>query len=232
MRGKLPRCGDLARLGQQQRQPQGRLQRFHRDAAGAQQPGSAIQPDDGRFHAHRAGATIDHGVDPPAQTFDHMGGPRGADPARRVGRRCRQRPAEDLKQRARHGMGRDPQRHGRQTRRHKTGQAGPGAQRQDQRQRPRPELGRQRIGARIEDRQPARRRRIGQVHDQRVEVRAPLCRENPRHGMVRPGVTAKAVNRLGRKGDKPALAQKVCRLRDPVRRGGKTCGDWHHGTQR
>ena len=129
-------------------------------------------------------------------------------------------------------MGRDAQRHGRQARRHKIGQTGPRAQRQNQGQRPGPERSGQRFGPRIEIGQRARRRNIGQMHDQRVEARSPLGLEDARHGKIRPRVAAKAVNRLGREGDKTAPPQKVCGLRKPVGQRGKTFGEWHGVTQR
>ena len=232
MRGKLTGGADFPRFGQQQRQAQNSLQRLDRDTAGAQQPGRAVQPENCRFHAHRAGAAIDHGIDPSAQPFQHMRGARGADAARRVGRRRGQRPAKGAQQGLGHGMGRDAQRNRGQARRHKIGQAGPCAQRQHQGQRPRPERGGQRFGPCIEICQPARRGHIWQMHDQRVEARPPLGLENPRHGKIRPRVAAKAIDRFGREGDKTALPQKVCGLRKPGGQRVKTFGEWHVVTQR
>ena len=51
-----------------------------------------------------------------------------------------------------------------------------------------------------------RRRQIGHMHDQRIEPWPPLGIKYPRHRQIRPRIAAKAVDRLGWKGDKPLPA--------------------------
>ena len=51
------------------------------------------------------------------------------------------------------------------------------------------------------------------MNDQRVETRSALRVENPRHGKIRCGVAAKAIDRFGGKGDKLARAQQAVRER-------------------
>ena len=65
----------------------------------------------GQFHADRAGAAIEHGVDPAFEVGQHMGGGRGADMAGQIGRGRRDRAAGRRNHAARQGVGRDAQGH-------------------------------------------------------------------------------------------------------------------------
>jgi hypothetical protein len=78
---------------------------------------------------------------------------------------------------------------------------------QHQRQRPRPECLRQPARDGIEHGQPFRHRHVGDMGDQRVEMRPALGLEYPCHGRAIGGVARQPVDRLGRNRDDAARPQ-------------------------
>ena len=103
------------------------------------------------------------------------------------------------------------------------------AQRQHEAERSGPEGRGQAFGLGADPGDGARGLQIGQMHDQRVEARPALRLEDPRDRHVRARVAAKAIDRLGRKGDKLALAQQRGGGGKAVGIGAKGSGFHRHG---
>ena len=223
MRQKLARGADRAVLGWQKGPSQGGLDRLGGQASGPQQAGRT-KAQNRRFDPHAAGPAIDHRGDAARQPRQHMRRPRRADPARPVGRGRRHRPAEGRQQALRHRMGGHAHRDRGQPRRDQRTQPVPCRQRQHQRQRPRPERRRERPRIGVENRDPFCRRKVGHMHDKRVELGPPLGRIDRRHRRALPRIRAKAIDRFRRKGDEMTLAQKRRRLGQIVRSGAKDQG--------
>ena len=171
------------------------------------------QVDDGRFHAHTAGAAVHHAVDPAVHVLADVRGGRTARAARGVGARRGDRNAGGRDDRTRHRV---------------IGAAHPdGVQpaggderhavrlRQYHRQRPGPEAPGKAV-RRLRHilavaREPAR---VWDMQDERVILRAALGLKNVPHGVRVQSVRAEAVDRLGRDGEQPAAAQNVRGLFD------------------
>ncbi len=195
-----------------------RGQIFQGDGARTQQHGSlAGQVEHRRFEPDRAAPAIEDQRDRRAQLCGDMRGLGRADPSRAVGRGRRDRAPRRIQQRLRDRIGRYADRHrvepGARQERHPAVRAAA----QHEAQRPRPEPAGDVPGALVEDGQ---RRRLGQarnMHDQRVEARPALRREDFGDGAIIRRIAAEAVNRLGWKGDEAAGAQQ-CRGAGDCRR--------------
>ncbi len=99
--------------------------------------------------------------------------------------------------------------------------------RQDKRQRTGPKGTRQSLRVFGENALPLRRRQILDMRDERIERRAPFCGIEFRDGFIRCRIGAKAIDRLGRKGDEPAGTKNCCRFRDRLGIGGAaSCWEW------
>ena len=106
------------------------------------------------------------------------------------------------------------------------------AQRQDQRQGPRPELRGNLAGAGVEKGKAFGHRQIADMHDQGVETRAALGLKNPGDGQIIGRIAAKPVNRLGRKGHQPAATQNLGCAGNALGGCGQALGAKAHLTQR
>ncbi len=192
------------------------LDRLSGDPARPQQSYAAVlYLDDGGFHADRAGAAIHDEFDPAAEIGLHMLRRGRADLAGGIGAGGGERLAEGADQVAgkalRHSYadGVEPggcQRMDRAS----------GFQRNDQRQRPRPEAVRQRARDRIERRITFRHRQIRHVADQRVEARPPFRFVNAGDRRRIGGVGRKPVDGLGRQRHGLRLRKNIDRRADCV----------------
>ena len=99
-----------------------------------------------------------------------------------------------------------------------------GRPRQHQRQRSRPERGREPRGAGVEAGEPACGRDVGHVRDQRIERGTSLGLVEARHRLAVGGVGAEPVHRFGGKGDQAAGAQRARRELDGRRIGADQAG--------
>ena len=185
------------------------LQSLSRDASGAQQQRFvACQPGNGAFQTYGAGAVIDDGRDTAIQPGLHMRRCSWADPARGVGRRRRDRPADLLQQAPCGFMSGHPHGQRRQSGSDQPGHAVAIPQRQNQGQRSGPEGAGEHFGPIIPFHQLLRCLYGRNMCDQWVETRPPLGRIDPGDGLAIAGITAQAIDGFGRKRDQPTGAQK------------------------
>ena len=192
------------------------LDLFARDGAGPQQhwqPGR-VKSDHGGFQSQWRGTAIEDKIYFMLQAFGDMGRGGGADAAGRVGAGRGDRQTGLPEQGGGDGMAGHPESHGPQPGAHQLRQGRIGTARQHQCQGPGPEFVSQtqcRIG---KYGVPLRFRQIGDMHDQGIETRAALGREDAGNGLAISGIRAQAVDRFGGKGDQFAVAQQFCRVRN------------------
>ena len=170
------------------------------------------------FHADRARAAVEDEIDAAAQIGEHMRGAGRRHMAGAVGRGRDDRSAEGVEQGARDRMRRHAHGDAVEAGEREIGDAAIRLLRQHQRQRSRPERGRELFGGRRETRRRAARGGdVRDMRDQRIERRAALGRVEPGDGLAIAGVGAEPVDGLGRKGDETA-GRKAARGRlDRVR---------------
>ena len=173
---------------------------YERDLAG--------QVDDGRFDADAAWPAIEDGRNAAIELAQHVIGRGRADSPRAVGARGGDRATDRTQQfecqrvaghaqRERIESGADQQRD-RAVR----------CPAQHEAQRSRPEALHQQRGAAVDLRELLGLIRARKVHNQRVEMRSSLCRENRGDAFITGRVAAKPVNRLCRESDQLARAQQ------------------------
>ena len=129
----------------------------------------AAAGDDGGFHADRCRPAVDHQIDAAREIGEHMRGRRGRDMAGAIGRRRDDRPFESRKNGLRHRMIRHADGDGVKAGGGKLGDRAIVALWQHQRQRPRPECGRELRGRSVEIGELAGGRDIAHMGDQRIE---------------------------------------------------------------
>ena len=213
MAGELPGGLDLVPRGGDDGQAGGRLDRLGGDRAGAQQADHAVSgSNNGRFNPLHRRAGIEDERNAAIEAGFHMFGARGADPPAGIGRRRGKRAARGAEQALHRGMGGAADRDriepgGDQRGRLATRRAG-----QDERERPRPEDGGQRLCHTIEAGERARGIEIGNVHDQRVETGAPLGRIDGGDRLGIRGVGGESIDRFGGDSDREARANKLRRI--------------------
>jgi len=190
----------------------------------AQQPDPAAEAgDDGRFEAVARRPGVENPIDAAVEIFRDMPGGRRADAAAAIGGRRHQRRAGRRDQRAGHFMRGHAQRQRIEPRPRQQRHERP-RRRRDYGQRPRPEGFSQRARARIEAGLGERGLGLGEMGDQRIERRAALGGVDRRYRGIRSRQPGEAVDRLGRHGDQPALAQRGGGGGDVFRRGGRDSG--------
>lgn len=208
MRGQLAGCSDRVTRIAADRGAKGRLDGLGRQAAGAQQRGRVCQRQDRAFHAHGAGAVVQHGGDAARQAVEDMLRGCGADAARHIGRGGGDGHLGGVQQGLCRGMLRHAYGHGLQPGGDQRRQAVTARQRQHKCQGTGPEGGGQSVGGVGPLHQRAGRVHIRHMHDQRVEAGAALRGVDACHCLPVARVCAQPVHCLCRKSDLRALSQQ------------------------
>ena len=190
------------------------------DRSGAKDPRRvAGQIDDGRFQSHRAGASVEHRVDAPAQAFEHLIGGGGAETFVGIGRGRGQPAVQGVEDAQQDRVIRHPQTD-RGAAAGDFGRHGVGLV-QQQGQRAGPErFGQPPRGVGNVFRPARQLPGAGQMHDQRVVRRALFRRENAAHSLGVQGVGGQPVHGFGGHGHQPAGAQQAHGFVDIVGAGG------------